>query len=213
MITSDPSSPSSISTLESSVEFGTASTLLDRGPITGFLLLFPLSVILKDVQSGETSLLYDARQTILNLNTPVVKDLQAALLLSQISSEIVGEPLKQKDSMMQLMSFFPSWLVHSVDENKDGSFATYELTRSYAWLEASVKRSSQTEVHAGFGGFVGIWKSFTAFGNPLVAAMRDGSEEKGIWDLGEVEVFVEVWKLSIDLGEAKMAETRTTRNI
>ncbi|KAK8943606.1 Cycloartenol synthase [Platanthera guangdongensis] len=54
--------------------------------------------------------------------------LKAALLLSQISSEIVSEPLEAKrlyDAVNVILSLM----------NKDGSFATYELTRSYAWLE------------------------------------------------------------------------------
>lgn len=54
--------------------------------------------------------------------------LKAALLLSQISPEVVGEPLEAKrlyDAVNVILSLM----------NKDGGFATYELTRSYAWME------------------------------------------------------------------------------
>ncbi|OEL14923.1 Cycloartenol synthase [Dichanthelium oligosanthes] len=54
--------------------------------------------------------------------------LKAALLLSMISPEIVGEPLEAErfyDAIDCLMSF----------KNKHSGFASYELTRSYAWLE------------------------------------------------------------------------------
>ncbi|KAK4755822.1 hypothetical protein SAY87_009579 [Trapa incisa] len=54
--------------------------------------------------------------------------LKAALLLSKIPSEIVGEPLEAKqlyDAVNVILSL----------QNSDGGFATYELTRSYSWLE------------------------------------------------------------------------------
>ncbi|KNA23716.1 hypothetical protein SOVF_022560 [Spinacia oleracea] len=54
--------------------------------------------------------------------------LKAALLLSKVPSDIVGEPLEVKrlyDSVNVLLSL----------QNGDGGFATYELTRSYPWLE------------------------------------------------------------------------------
>lgn len=54
--------------------------------------------------------------------------LKAILLLSKIPSEIVGEPLDAKqlyDAVNVILSL----------QNGDGGFATYELTRSYAWLE------------------------------------------------------------------------------
>ncbi|KAM0903334.1 hypothetical protein ACQ4PT_018706 [Festuca glaucescens] len=54
--------------------------------------------------------------------------LKAALLLSKISPEIVGEPVEVNrlyDAVNCLMSYM----------NDNGGFATYELTRSYAWLE------------------------------------------------------------------------------
>ncbi|KAF8694593.1 hypothetical protein HU200_038122 [Digitaria exilis] len=54
--------------------------------------------------------------------------LKAALLLSTISPGIVGDPLEDErlyDAVDCLMSF----------KNNNGGFATYELTRSYAWLE------------------------------------------------------------------------------
>eukprot|EP00258_Populus_trichocarpa_P005332 XP_002308131.3 cycloartenol synthase [Populus trichocarpa] len=54
--------------------------------------------------------------------------LKAALLLSKIPSEIVGEPLVANrfyDAVNVLLSL----------QNGDGGFATYELTRSYSWLE------------------------------------------------------------------------------
>nr|AFS49705.1 cycloartenol synthase [Paris polyphylla var. yunnanensis] len=54
--------------------------------------------------------------------------LKAALLLSRISPKSVGDPIDAK------------WLYEAVNVilslmNKDGGFATYEFTRSYAWLE------------------------------------------------------------------------------
>nr|KAJ0208662.1 hypothetical protein LSAT_V11C400209720 [Lactuca sativa] len=57
-----------------------------------------------------------------------IKKSQAALLLSKLSSDIVDEPLDAKrfyDAVNVILSL----------QNSDGSFATYELTRSYSWLE------------------------------------------------------------------------------
>nr|AWK97868.1 OSC4 [Tripterygium wilfordii] len=54
--------------------------------------------------------------------------LKAALLLSTFPSEMVGEPLDVErvyDSVNVILSL----------QNADGGFATYELTRSYQWLE------------------------------------------------------------------------------
>ncbi|KAI5009251.1 hypothetical protein ZWY2020_010364 [Hordeum vulgare] len=54
--------------------------------------------------------------------------LKACLLLSKMSPEIVGKPLeiyRQYDGINVLMSFM----------NKDGGFSSFELVRSYAWLE------------------------------------------------------------------------------
>ncbi|URE15734.1 Prenyltransferase and squalene oxidase repeat [Musa troglodytarum] len=54
--------------------------------------------------------------------------LKAALLLSKISPEIVGNQIdgrKLYDAVNVILSLM----------NQDGGFATYELTRSYAWLE------------------------------------------------------------------------------
>ncbi|WOL08535.1 cycloartenol synthase-like isoform X1 [Canna indica] len=54
--------------------------------------------------------------------------LKAALLLSKISPEIVGNPIDGRrlyDAVNVILSLM----------NSDGGFATYELTRSYAWLE------------------------------------------------------------------------------
>ncbi|KAG2648439.1 hypothetical protein PVAP13_1NG028036 [Panicum virgatum] len=54
--------------------------------------------------------------------------LKASLLLSKISPAIVGESLEAKrfyDAVSCLMSYM----------NDNGGFASYELTRSYAWLE------------------------------------------------------------------------------
>uniref|UniRef100_A0A803MCV3 Terpene cyclase/mutase family member n=1 Tax=Chenopodium quinoa TaxID=63459 RepID=A0A803MCV3_CHEQI len=54
--------------------------------------------------------------------------LKAALLLSKYPSDIVGEPLEVKglyDAVNVILSL----------QNEDGGFATYELTRSYPWLE------------------------------------------------------------------------------
>ncbi|KAL3533221.1 hypothetical protein ACH5RR_006742 [Cinchona calisaya] len=55
-------------------------------------------------------------------------DMQAALLLSRMSSDIVGEAIEQDklyDAVNVVLSF----------QNNTGGFASYELTRSYAWLE------------------------------------------------------------------------------
>lgn len=54
--------------------------------------------------------------------------LKAALLLSRISSEVVGDPIVANrfyDAVNVILSLM----------NPNGGFATYELTRSYAWLE------------------------------------------------------------------------------
>ncbi|KAL8149707.1 cycloartenol Synthase [Apium graveolens] len=54
--------------------------------------------------------------------------LKAALLLSKLSPELVGEPLDAKrlyDAVNVILSL----------QNSDGGYATYELTRSYRWLE------------------------------------------------------------------------------
>ncbi|KAK6944653.1 Squalene cyclase, C-terminal [Dillenia turbinata] len=54
--------------------------------------------------------------------------LEAALLLSKISSEIVGEPMDAKrlyGAVNVILSL----------QNGNGGFGTYELTRSYSWLE------------------------------------------------------------------------------
>ncbi|XP_057968979.1 cycloartenol synthase-like isoform X3 [Malania oleifera] len=54
--------------------------------------------------------------------------LKAILLLSKFSSDNVGEPLETKglyDAVNVLLSL----------QNDDGGFASYELTRSYRWLE------------------------------------------------------------------------------
>nr|KYP61355.1 Cycloartenol synthase [Cajanus cajan] len=54
--------------------------------------------------------------------------LKAVLLLSKIPPEIVGEPLNAKrlyDAVNVILSL----------QNEDGGFATYELKRSYDWLE------------------------------------------------------------------------------
>ncbi|XP_042494329.1 cycloartenol synthase isoform X1 [Macadamia integrifolia] len=54
--------------------------------------------------------------------------LKASLLLSKIPSEIVGKPLEAK------LLYDAADVIISL-QNKDGGFATYELTRSYRWLE------------------------------------------------------------------------------
>ncbi|GMN53548.1 hypothetical protein TIFTF001_022685 [Ficus carica] len=54
--------------------------------------------------------------------------LEAALLLSQMPSDIVGEAIPSdhlKDAVHLILSL----------QNSNGGFASYELTRSYAWLE------------------------------------------------------------------------------
>ncbi|KAF4351031.1 hypothetical protein F8388_016209, partial [Cannabis sativa] len=60
-----------------------------------------------------------------------IKKTQAALLLSDLPSDIVGEAIAAdhlKDAVHLILSL----------QNKNGGFATYELTRSYAWLEFGV---------------------------------------------------------------------------
>uniref|UniRef100_A0ACD5V7E5 Uncharacterized protein n=1 Tax=Avena sativa TaxID=4498 RepID=A0ACD5V7E5_AVESA len=54
--------------------------------------------------------------------------LKAALLLSKISPKIVGEPV-EVNRLHDAVNCLMSWM------NDNGGFATYELTRSYAWLE------------------------------------------------------------------------------
>ncbi|KAJ6804512.1 cycloartenol synthase 2-like [Iris pallida] len=54
--------------------------------------------------------------------------LKAALLLSRISPEVVGDPIVE-NRLYNAVNVILSLM------NKDGGFATYELTRSYAWLE------------------------------------------------------------------------------
>lgn len=54
--------------------------------------------------------------------------LKAALQLSKLPSEIVGEPV-------DLQRLYDAVNVIISLQNGDGGFATYELTRSYAWLE------------------------------------------------------------------------------
>ncbi|PON81355.1 Squalene cyclase [Trema orientale] len=54
--------------------------------------------------------------------------LEAALLLSRMPSDIVGEPIpgdQLTDAVHLILSL----------QNRNGGFASYELTRSYAWLE------------------------------------------------------------------------------
>nr|CAB3491825.1 unnamed protein product [Digitaria exilis] len=74
-----------------------------------------------------TGLIEDFSPTLKQAHT-LIKNSQAALLLSTISPGIVGDPLEDErlyDAVDCLMSF----------KNNNGGFATYELTRSYAWLE------------------------------------------------------------------------------
>ncbi|KAI3437274.1 Terpene cyclase/mutase family member [Psidium guajava] len=54
--------------------------------------------------------------------------LKVALLLSRIPSEIVGDPIKA-DRLFDAVNLILSL------QNKNGGFASYELTRSYPWLE------------------------------------------------------------------------------
>ncbi|XP_057869659.2 cycloartenol synthase 2 [Cryptomeria japonica] len=53
---------------------------------------------------------------------------KAALALSQLPRDIVGEPISSQ-------RFFDCVNLILSMQNKDGGFATYELTRSYPWLE------------------------------------------------------------------------------
>ncbi|CAI0553272.1 unnamed protein product [Linum tenue] len=58
-----------------------------------------------------------------------IKNTQAAMILSQMPAEVVGDrlPVNQLfDSVNCILSF----------QNENGGFASYELTRSYQWLEA-----------------------------------------------------------------------------
>ncbi|KAG5611190.1 hypothetical protein H5410_022471, partial [Solanum commersonii] len=57
-----------------------------------------------------------------------MKDSQACLLLSKLPLEIVGEPLKA-NSMYDAVNVMLSL------QNPDGGIGTYELSRSYPWLE------------------------------------------------------------------------------
>nr|CAB3490096.1 unnamed protein product [Digitaria exilis] len=78
----------------------------------------------------DTGLIEDFSPTLKHAHT-LIKNSQATLLLSTISPGIVGDPLEDErlyDAVDCLMSF----------KNNNGGFATYELTRSYAWLEALV---------------------------------------------------------------------------
>ncbi|KAB1212040.1 Cycloartenol synthase 2 [Morella rubra] len=71
--------------------------------------------------------------------------LKAALLLSRISPDIAGEPLAAKqlyDAVIYVAGepLAAKQLYDAVNvilslQNADGGFATYELTRSYSWLE------------------------------------------------------------------------------
>ncbi|KAF8685985.1 hypothetical protein HU200_043913 [Digitaria exilis] len=54
--------------------------------------------------------------------------LQVSLLLSTISPEIVGKPV-EANRLYDAVNCLMSWM------NDNGGFASYELTRSYAWLE------------------------------------------------------------------------------
>nr|UMM64879.1 2,3-oxidosqualene cyclase [Avena strigosa] len=54
--------------------------------------------------------------------------LKASLLLSKISPEIVGVPIED-NRLYDAVHCLLSWM------NENGGFASYELTRSYAWLE------------------------------------------------------------------------------
>ncbi|XP_062109486.1 cycloartenol synthase-like [Humulus lupulus] len=54
--------------------------------------------------------------------------LKSTLLLSKLPSDIVGEPLEPN------RIYDPVNVILSL-QNRDGGFATYELTRSYHWLE------------------------------------------------------------------------------
>lgn len=79
-------------------------------------------------------------QTLLTL---VQKDLdqskplfsaQASLAIANLPPNLVGEPLEDQrlfECVNCILSF----------QNADGGFATYELTRSYAWLEVSSLKS------------------------------------------------------------------------
>ncbi|KAL7096239.1 hypothetical protein ACP275_10G069600 [Erythranthe tilingii] len=54
--------------------------------------------------------------------------LKASLLLSKLPAQIIGEPLDAK-------RFYDAVNVVLSLQNAEGGFATYELTRSYSWLE------------------------------------------------------------------------------
>ncbi|THG23160.1 hypothetical protein TEA_008068 [Camellia sinensis var. sinensis] len=58
--------------------------------------------------------------------------LKAVLLLSKQSSDIVGKPL-------DVMRLYDAVNVILSLQNSDGGFATYELTRSYSWLECKIE--------------------------------------------------------------------------
>ncbi|KAH9770910.1 cycloartenol synthase [Citrus sinensis] len=67
--------------------------------------------------------------------------LKASLLLSKLSSAIVGEPIETKrlyDSVNVIFSL----------QNADGGFATYELMRSYPWLEVACVECTSAAIQA-----------------------------------------------------------------
>ncbi|QHN81947.1 Cycloartenol synthase [Arachis hypogaea] len=74
-----------------------------------------------------SNLIEEYGQTIKKAHS-FIKKSQAALLLSKISPKIAGEPIEAErlyDAVNVVLSL----------QNNDGGFASYELTRSYRWLE------------------------------------------------------------------------------
>ncbi|KAK3010013.1 hypothetical protein RJ639_011016, partial [Escallonia herrerae] len=75
----------------------------------------------------ETNLI-DKSSLMLRRAHEYIKNSQVALLLSQMPSNIVGEPIAQ-DGLFNAVNLILTL------QNNNGGFATYELTRSYDWLE------------------------------------------------------------------------------
>lgn len=75
--------------------------------------------------------------------------MQAALAIAALPADLVGPPLADQrlfDCVNCILSF----------QNADGGFATYELTRSYAWLEVNVPRLNETVLER-FKGFAALF--------------------------------------------------------
>ncbi|KAK3023553.1 hypothetical protein RJ639_044638 [Escallonia herrerae] len=92
-------------------------------------VVFAAQAILETKLVDRSSLmLRRAHEYIKNSQVNILKTSSVALLLSQMPSDIVGEPIAQ-DGLFNAVNLILTL------QNNNGGFATYELTRSYAWLE------------------------------------------------------------------------------